>query len=260
MEPRMPSRREERMRMEQQKKKTHTTRHHTAPKGKTSHKSRKPPMDPKRKWISIALLAAGLCACAVGAWMLLGDYFKHKAQDSMTADMLAAMEQGQDVMEVDPNANAVEGEEMEGWGSSTPAPTGKVKIEMIGRISIPVINLDMPVAKGATTVNLRYAIGWMEGTAGIGEQGRCVLFGHRMYTYGRHFNRLDEVVAGSQIVLKDKAGNSYTYQVYDVKTVLPEEVPSMMYASTSDTELMLVTCTPVRVATHRLLVYARLVE
>ena len=84
MEPRMPSRREERMRMEQQKKKTHTTRHHTAPKGKTSHKSRKPPMDPKRKWISIALLAAGLCACAVGAWMLLGDYFKHKAQDSMT--------------------------------------------------------------------------------------------------------------------------------------------------------------------------------
>ena len=259
MEPRMPSRREERLKMEQNQKKAHHTHSNKTTQRRTQKKKTKAPMDPKRKWISIALLGLGACACLVGAWMLLGDYFKHKAQDSLTAEMLAAMEQGQDTIEVDPNANAVEGEEMEGWGSATPAPTGKVTIEMIGRISIPVIDLDMPVAKGATTVNLRYAIGWMEGTAGIGEQGRCVLFGHRMYTYGRHFNRLDEVVVGSQIVLKDKAGTSYTYEVYDVKTVLPEEVPSMMYQSTEDKELMLVTCTPVRVATHRLLVYARMV-
>lgn len=213
-----------------------------------------------RPWRIVLLVIAALLF-ATGLYLWIEPQLRSRAQDDITQQMLQGLQNGQDWFEVDPNANPVSGEGydlLEQGPTPTPAQQKKVSVPIIGRIEIPCIGLDMPVARGATTVNLRYAISWHEQTAAMGQKGQCVLFGHRMYQYGRHFNRLDEVTQGQQIVLTDtRNGVRYTFNVYDVKTVLPQEVPALMMQTQSEPVLLLVTCTPVRVASHRLLVYAR---
>ena len=213
-----------------------------------------------RPW-RIALLVLAAMMFGTGLYLWIEPQLRSRAQDDITQQMLQGLQNGLDSFEVDPNANPVSGEGydlLEEGATPTPAQQEKVSVPIIGRIDIPCIDLQMPVARGATTVNLRYAIGWHEQTAAIGEDGLCVLFGHRMYQYGRHFNRLDEVTQGEEIYLTDtQNGVRYTFTVYDVQTVLPQEVPTLMTQPQEEPVLLLVTCTPVRVASHRLLVYAR---
>jgi len=239
--------------------------------------------------ILIVLLIIG------GLYLILYPYYVHWRQDSLTKDLQDAFNQGDGTILIDPDALAVAGEDVD-YGdlseggettgstaagsetssettvnsgtqaSSEPTPTvtpkplpAKIVVKAIGQIKIPVINLNMPIAEGATIYNLRVAISRYSNGAGIGQPGQCVLFGHRMYTYGRHFNRLDEVKAGDQIILEDKA-NRYTYEVDLIETILPEELISHLNDQFEESRILLVTCTPIRVASHRLLVKGKLVS
>ena len=135
----------------------------------------------------------------------------------------------------------------------------QVVVQAIGRISIPVIDLVMPIAEGATLYNLRVAIGHYTPSAPLGQDGRSVLLGHRMYSYGSHFNRLDEVAVDDQIIIEDK-NFRYTYTVDQIDRVLPSELMAAIYAPADGSRIMLVTCDPVRVASHRLLVRGALTQ
>ncbi len=151
-----------------------------------------------------------------------------------------------------------------GFGTgSTTAGTQKpatVVIKGIGTMTIDKINLKMPIADRAESAQLRVALGLLGGSSQPGTPGYSVILGHRMYTRGRHFNRLDEVTSGTEIVILTKAGRKLTYVAERQATILPSELRSALSQTTSDKELILVTCTPVRVASHRLLVYARQVS
>ncbi len=52
---------------------------------------------------------------------------------------------------------------------------------------------------------------------------------------------------------------TYTYEVYEKLVVLPEDT-SVLNRNDTDKILTLITCTPIRVATHRLILHAKLVE
>lgn len=226
------------------------------------------------------LLIAGLVIA--GLYLILKPVIIHKLQDNLTADLIDAYEQGEGTILIDPTALVVEGEEVEyveenetfsttatSEGSQpdltpTPAPTptaapAKVVVKAIGRMKIPIINLDMPIAEGATKYNLRVAIGHYSNSSDFGEPGYCIFLGHRMYTYGRHFNRLGEVAPGDQIILEDK-NTRYIYQVDLIETIMPADLLAALHAETEEKRIMLVTCTPVRVASHRLLVKGILVR
>ena len=135
----------------------------------------------------------------------------------------------------------------------------RVVVKAIGRIEMPRIDLSMPIAEGASNYNLRVAIGHYTPSAALGEAGRSVLFGHRMYTYGRHFNRLGEIETGDTIIIEDKT-RRYTYTVDQIDRVLPHELLVRIYAPVDGSHIMLVTCDPVRVASHRLLVQGTLTD
>ncbi len=140
----------------------------------------------------------------------------------------------------------------------TPKPTPKpIVITAIGQIQIEKINLTMPIADRAEATPLRVAVGLLGGSAFPGEPGNTIILGHRMYTYGRHFNRLDEVTTGDKIVITTKE-RKLTYRVDKQSIILPSELRSVLSEYTAEKKLILVTCTPVRVASHRLLVYATL--
>lgn len=130
----------------------------------------------------------------------------------------------------------------------------KVKQEVIGIIKISKIKVKLPIVEGVKKENLRVGVGHIPGTAQLGAVGNSALAGHRSYALGHFFNRLDEIVVGDEIIILTKK-NIYKYKVYEKLVVLPEDV-SVIYPVGNKNIITLITCTPVRVATHRLIIHA----
>lgn len=138
--------------------------------------------------------------------------------------------------------------------SNSTSTSSEIK-NAIGIMKIPKIDLKVAIGEGVDVNTLKYAVGHFPGTPYPGEKGNSAIAGHRSYTYNEYFNRLDEVVEGDQIIIKTKKGE-FTYTVYEKLVVLPEEVSVLN--NTKDAELTLITCTPIRVATHRLIIKAKI--
>lgn len=143
----------------------------------------------------------------------------------------------------------------EGENSEEEAPTFDSKINYLVRI--PKIDSVEPVSEGTSKEALANSLGHDTSTAYPGEKGNCVIAGHRNYTFGKFFNRLDEVEIGDMIYV-DTHEETYTYKVKEIKVVEPEDVSIL--ENTDDEILTLYTCTPIYIATHRLVVIAKRVE
>lgn len=122
---------------------------------------------------------------------------------------------------------------------------------LIGLLSIPKIDLSVAISQGVDNENLKYSVGHFKETALPGEKGNFCLIGHRSYTYGQFFNRLNEISIGDEIIV-DSNNKEYKYKVTNVKVVEPEEISVLNQEN--DSEITLITCTPIRIATHRLIV------
>jgi len=130
------------------------------------------------------------------------------------------------------------------------------KTGTIGIISIPKIDVNVALSEGIDTGVLKYAVGHFTETPMPGDQGNACFAGHRSYTYNQYFNRLDELNVGDIIIVTTNDGE-FEYEVYESKVVEPEEISVL--DNTKDAEITLVTCTPIRVATHRLIVKGKIV-
>lgn len=120
-------------------------------------------------------------------------------------------------------------------------------------LRIPKINLEEAVKEGSTRGVLSSALGHVENTAMPGEDGNCCIAGHRNYAFGKYFNRLDEITTGDVIELETK-DNLYQYEVVGVEVVQPEDVSVLDYEEGQN--LTLITCTPILIGSHRLIVHA----
>lgn len=130
------------------------------------------------------------------------------------------------------------------------------KTGTIGIISIPKIELIVALSEGVETDILKYAVGHFKGTPMPGDKGNFCAAGHRSYTYNQYFNRLDELRIGDKIIVTTLAGE-FEYEVYESKIVKPEEISVL--DNTRGEEITLVTCTPIRIATNRLIVKGKIV-
>lgn len=79
------------------------------------------------------------------------------------------------------------------------------------RLRIPKLDVDVLVVEGTTPAALRAGAGHYADTPLPGEAGNVAIAGHRT-TYGRPFNRLDEMAAGDTVLLETPFAE-YTYQV-----------------------------------------------
>lgn len=125
----------------------------------------------------------------------------------------------------------------------------------IGLLTIPKIDLKVAIGEGVDNSTLKYAVGHFKGTAMPGSIGNFCVAGHRSYTYSEYFNRLGEIKNGDVIYVQTKNG-TYDYKVYNTTVVTPDHVEVLK--PTADATMTLVTCTPIRVATHRLIINAKL--
>lgn len=137
-----------------------------------------------------------------------------------------------------------------------PAPVDAKK--PVGEIRIPKIKVKLPIMNGATYANMKVGAAWMKETTPIGQNGNTAIAAHRSYTYGRNFNRLDEMALGDEIQIISN-GKEYKYIVYNIVVVEPTDV-SVLRGKKSESVVTLITCTPIKVATHRLIVQGRLVQ
>lgn len=130
---------------------------------------------------------------------------------------------------------------------------------VIGTISIPRIDVSLPIYHGTSDSVLQAGIGHIEGTSlPTGEQGtHCALSGHRGLPSATLFTNLDRVAVGDtfQLTVLDRR---QLYQVDQILVVLPEEMDALAI-DPQETYCTLVTCTPYGINSHRLLVRGRLV-
>ena len=137
------------------------------------------------------------------------------------------------------------------------------------RLTIPSLGVRTVVVEGTSPAALRAGAGHYPNTPLPGEQGNVGIAGHRT-TYGRPFNRLDELAVGQRIVLETPVG-TYVYKVAPHPPDTPNPCANdacwvttpddwSVVAPTRRPSLTLTTCHPKGSAQQRLIVRAVLVE
>ena len=214
-------------------------------------------MEKKRRILKVMALILLLLLVAAGGLFLLRPTITARQRRAAEEFLISSIMEGQLQVEAF-SPPAVEGETLEFDELSEQESAEPKVITGYGLISIPSIELEMAVVQGADTYSLRAAAGWLPESAEMGSAGNCVIFGHRMYEYGQHFNRLDELDEGDQIELYKASGESFTYTVTGKETIEPSVLMDTLAAHNEGFSLTLVTCTPTGIGSHRLLVYATL--
>ena len=134
-----------------------------------------------------------------------------------------------------------------------PGGNDAVEGDILYILRIPSIDSENPVREGVSMGVLEDALGHEEDTAYIGAKGNCVIAGHRNYNFGQFFNRLDEVQV-NDLIYVDTAKQTFSYVVTDIKVVEPTDLSVL--EPTEEEVLTLYTCTPIYIATHRLVITA----
>ena len=140
----------------------------------------------------------------------------------------------------------------------------RIKVgEGLTRLRIPRIGLSVIVVEGSTPAALRHGAGHYISTPLPGEEGNVGIAGHRT-TYGKPFNRLDEMQPGDKIYLDTPFA---TYEYTAVKSwdgipgawhpVAPDDI-SVLDQPKKQHILTLTTCHPKGSAAQRLILRAKL--
>jgi sortase A len=195
----------------------------------------------KKRWIGILMMIIGVAIIISALSMRYG---ANKAQKVMIEDFKKNIQKADKQLGVNENVKV------------TDKKTSYDQKGTIGIIFIPKIDVNVALSEGVDENTLKYAVGHFAGTPMPGDKGNFCVAGHRSYTYNEYFNRLDELGIGDKIIVITKAGE-FEYHVYESKVVKPEEISVL--DNTESAEITLVTCTPIRIATHRLIVKGRMV-
>lgn len=127
---------------------------------------------------------------------------------------------------------------------------------LMGRIKIPSIKADLPIYHGTTDDVLASGVGHLQGSAlPVGGEGmHSVLTAHRGLATAELFTHLDEVKLGDTFTL-EIFGEVLSYEVFETQVVRPEDTQTLNPIRGRDF-VTLVTCTPLGINTHRILVTA----
>lgn len=125
---------------------------------------------------------------------------------------------------------------------------------VMGYVSVPKIDVTLPIYHGTDDAILQHSIGHLEGSSLPvgGESTHCVLSGHRGLPSARLFTDLDKMEVGDTFVL-NILDETLTYEVDQIRIVLPEEVEELEIAEGKD-YCTLLTCTPYGINSHRMFV------
>ncbi len=206
----------------------------------------------RRVYRLLAMRLLGLLLVAAGIGLIGGSVLLNMEQDRVRQEAVEAFR-----IQRTKNVEQTEARVLPADTEALPADAEALPVDDAAEISwilrIPKIDSENPVVEGTSKDALKAALGHQEGTAYPGSIGNCVIAGHRNYTFGKYFNRLDEVEIGDMIYV-DYPDETLSYRVSGIKTVEPDDLSVL---EQGDREILtLYTCTPIYVATHRLVITA----
>ena len=116
--------------------------------------------------------------------------------------------------------------------------------EVFGVISIPKLELEMPLYLGATNANMAAGAAVLSQTSIPigGENTNSVIAGHRGYNGASYFRCIPDLEIGDEVVITNLWEN-LTYQVIDEKIIAPDDVEEILIQDGKDL-ITLLTCHP----------------
>ena len=131
---------------------------------------------------------------------------------------------------------------------------------IMGYISIPVIQVELPIYHGTSEEVLNIAAGHLEGSSLPvgGANTHSVISAHRGLPSARLFTDLDKIEKGDVFTV-NILDRIYTYEVEEILIVEPHEINTLSIIPNSD-YVTLMTCTPYGINTHRLLIRSHRIE
>ena len=131
---------------------------------------------------------------------------------------------------------------------------------MMGYITVPKINQELPVYHGTSEGVLSVAVGHLQGSSlPVGGEGtHSVVSAHRGLPTAVLFTHLDRMELGDTFYFKI-LDRTITYEVDQIRIVEPDD-PSLLQVTEGKDYCTLLTCTPYGINTQRLLVRGHQVD
>ncbi|MCI7805237.1 MAG: class C sortase [Oscillospiraceae bacterium] len=125
---------------------------------------------------------------------------------------------------------------------------------IMGYVTIPEIEVELPIYHGTSDKVLNNAAGHLQGTSLPigGENTHSVISAHRGLPSAKLFSDLDELEKGDRFTIT-VLNEVLTYEVDKIQIIEPDELDKLEIVDGQD-YVTLITCTPYGINTHRLLV------
>ncbi|HAQ07522.1 MAG TPA: class D sortase [Bacillus bacterium] len=148
--------------------------------------------------LSISIILLGIWLSSSNAYKFLKGYWLYKTEQASGESFMIPSEN---------NENAV-------TSKNTLYPKRPKKGEMIGNLTIPKLEADLPIYHGTDEDELEKGVGHFAGSVLPGEKDNSVLSGHRDTV----FRELGKVGKGDLLVVSTSAGQ-FTYKIRKVRIV-----------------------------------------
>lgn len=228
-------------------------------------------MKKKKSIIStIVLLLALLVGLSVMLYPIVSNWWNERHQAKAIATYQKSVEQ---LDESECERIFAEAEEYNRQLFETPAPLLNYELMpnydkildisgtgIMGYITIPQLQLELPIYHGTSPEVLNIAVGHLQGSSLPvgGENTHAVISAHRGLPSAKLFSDLDDLAEGDTFTVT-VLDRTLTYEVDLISIVLPEETEKLDMIKGMD-YVTLTTCTPYGINTHRLLVRGQRVE
>ena len=126
----------------------------------------------------------------------------------------------------------------------------------MGWLEIPKIDVSLPVYHGTSEETLANGVGHVKGTSLPvgGVPSNCALSAHSGLQTARMFDDVRRLEVGDKLAIH-VLGRHYAYRVESSEVVEPSDVSHLYVYDDGSDMLTLVTCTPLGINSHRLLVH-----
>lgn len=121
------------------------------------------------------------------------------------------------------------------------APNGK-KYETIGVVRIPKLNIEYPILSKTTDELMKVAPCKFHG-GNPNEVGNLCIVAHNYRRKNVFFSDVKNMVVGDIVEIQDLSQRTLQYEVYDIHTVMPDNVDDTTQKTNGRKEVTLITCT-----------------
>ena len=125
--------------------------------------------------------------------------------------------------------------------STYTAPNGK-KYETIGVVKIPKIKITYPILSKTTDALMKVSACKFHG-ANPNEVGNLCIIAHNYRRKGVFFSDVPDLVVGDIVEIQDLSQRTIQYEIYDIHTVMPDNVADTTQKTNGRKEVTLITCT-----------------